>query len=273
MIKLIAIDIDGTLITSNHLITDEVKQAIQTALNHGVKIVLCTGRPTPSAMTYVNELNLNNTDDYLITYNGAVMHRLDSKDPIYQQILEYSDIQDLFACAEKFNTHVHAISDHGIYTPNKDISRYTVLESWLTHMPLFYETPNQLDPHTVYNKLMMVDEPSILDYLVAHLDNNISDRYTILRSEPYYLEFVNNKASKGRAVARLMTKLNLSKDQVMGIGDSGNDLDLMTSCGIGVAMGNATEELKELADYITDTNDNNGVAKAIQKFIDFDHKS
>lgn len=265
-IKLIAIDIDGTLLNSQHIVSNSVKQTIQTAVEAGIKIVLCTGRPTPSAMPYVKDLNLSTSDDYVITYNGAVTHRMDKQEPILQKMLSTQKVKQLFSLASQFNCHAHAITDKGIYTPSNPIGQYSIKESWLTGMDLFYQPIDQLGKHTQYNKFMMIDEASILDTVVKQLPKDITKAYTILRSEPYYLEFVHPEASKGQAVLTLAQQLNIDPTHVMGIGDSGNDLDLMSCCGIGVAMGNATDELKEKADYITDTNDKDGVAKAIQRF-------
>ena len=99
------------------------------------------------------------------------------------------------------------------------------------------------------------------------MKEHYSNQFTALRSQPYYLEMIHPKASKGKAVAYLAEQLGIDLSDTMGIGDSGNDLDLITTCGIGVAVGNAIDELKDLADYIAPTNDDGGVAHAIERFI------
>lgn len=266
-IKLLAIDIDDTLLTSSHEVHSAAPEMISHALEAGVKVVLCTGRATPSAMRYTKELGLKDAGQFLITYNGAVTTNLADDTIFADATLDLDDIRTLFDVSEEIGAHAHAIADGGIFTPNNPLSPYTVREAWLTDLPLFYQPVDELNESLIYNKFMMVDEPDILDRAQAHMKEHYSNQFTALRSQPYYLEMIHPQASKGKAVAYLAEQLGINLSDTMGIGDSGNDLDLITTCGIGVAVGNAIDELKDLADYIAPTNDDGGVAHAIERFI------
>lgn len=265
-IKLIAIDIDGTLLTPERIISTRVKETIAKAKKDGIKVVLCTGRPLPGATEYLDALDLKNEGDYAITYNGALV-----QDTYTQEVLSHHtlDINDFYAIEEmsrKIGVHYHATTGDAMYTSNKDISEYSVRESMLTHMPLKYRSVEEFDPDIAISKMMMIDEPAILEKGVSQLPQSFLDTYTVLRSEPFYLEILNPFASKGQALKKLTELLGFTENEVMAIGDNENDLDMITYAGMGVAMGNAVPKVKENATYITDTNANDGVAKVIEKF-------
>lgn len=265
-IKLIAIDIDGTLLTPELTISERVKETVAKAKANGIKIVLCTGRPLPGANEYLDALELKNEGDYAITYNGALV-----QDTYTQEVLSHHtlDINDFYAIEEmsrKIGVHYHATTGDAMYTSNKDISYYSVREAMLTRMPLKYRTVSEMDKAISVSKMMMIDDPAVLDEGVKQLPQAFLDTYTVLRSEPFYLEVLHPSASKGKALKSLTELLGLTNDEVMAIGDNENDLDMIAYAGMGVAMGNAVPKVKEQAVYITDTNANDGVATVIEKF-------
>jgi hypothetical protein len=265
-VDLIAIDMDGTLLNPDHKVTPAVKEAIQEAKDAGIKIVLCTGRPFPGVTDYLEELDLKQEGDYAITYNGALVQRTDTKEVVANHTMNHHDYLKLQAAAKDAGVHFHAIHNQGIFTPNTDISEYSVVESYINGVPLFYRTPEEMDEHTSYNKMMMIDKEEILDAGIAKLSKSLWDEYTILRSEAFFLEFLNKDASKGTALKDLATILGFPKERVMAIGDSGNDIDLIEYAGIGVAMGNAVDAVKDVADAFTTSNTEDGVAEAIRRF-------
>ncbi|GEK92103.1 sugar-phosphatase [Alkalibacterium kapii] len=265
-IKLIAIDIDGTLLNTDRKVTKEVKEAIHAAKQADIRVVLCTGRPFPGVVSLIEELELNETDDYVISYNGALVQNTHTEEKIIDYTLTHDDYLFLEKTAREAGSHFHAIHNEGVFTPNKDISKYTVREAFIIGLPLFYRTPGEMDPSSSYNKMMMIDEPPVLEAAIARLPESLWENYTLLRSEPYYFEILNKKASKGKAVKALAEHLNIDRKQVMAIGDSGNDIDLVDFAGIGVAMENATDEVKAVADVITASNNNHGVAHAINTY-------
>ena len=114
---------------------------------------------------------------------------------------------------------------------------------------------------------MMIDEPEILGPAMEKLPKEVYEKYTVVRSTPFFLEFLNKEVNKGVGVELLAKHLGIKREEVMTFGDAGNDLHMIEYAGLGVAMANAFDEVKEAANYITDTNENDGVAKAIEKFI------
>jgi Cof subfamily protein (haloacid dehalogenase superfamily) len=265
-IKLIAIDIDGTLINSKHEITPFTKEVIRNVRKEGVKVVLCTGRPFLGAQRYVKELGLDLQVEYLITYNGALVQNTYTKETIHHIGLSGKDYKRVAKLADEIGTYFLAQDFASIYTSNRDMSRYFGHASYFTSMPILYRKLEEIDEKDEFTKMLFTDEPDRLDAAIAKIPSQFYEEFTIFKSEPHYCEILNRHASKGRAVHNLATSLNISQQEVMAIGDHPNDLDMVQYAGIGVAMGNAVDEVKNIADYITSTNNEDGVAKAIEKF-------
>ncbi|NEU32198.1 sugar-phosphatase [bacterium LRH843] len=266
-IKLIAIDIDGTLINSKHEITPYTKEVIHRVRKNGVRVVLCTGRPFLGAERYAKELGLDLEEEFLITYNGALLQNTFTKETIHHIGLSGKDYKGIANLAMEIETHFHALDFGAIYTSNRDMSRYTGHDSYFTTMPIQYRTVEEINDKDEFTKIMLIDEPDILDTAIAKIPAEFYEEYTIFKSEAFYCEILNKNASKGQAVQKLATLLNISQHEVMAIGDHPNDYDMVQYAGIGVAMGNAVEEVKNIADYITYTNNEDGVAKAIELFV------
>lgn len=266
-IKLIAIDIDGTLLTPERVISQRVKDTLEKAKSQGVKIVLSTGRPLPGATEYLTALELTNEGDYAITYNGALVQDTHTGNVLSHHTLDIEDFNYIEKMSREVGVHYHATTQDAMYTSNKDISSYTVRESMLVHLPLKYRTAAEMDETISISKMMMIDDPVILEEGIQKLPQAFFDKYTVLRSEPFYLEVLNPSASKGKALKSLTDILGFTADEVMAIGDNENDLDMIEFAGIGVAMGNAIPKVKEHATVITDTNAEDGVATVIEKYV------
>lgn len=263
-IELIAIDLDGTLLTPERKITAKVKETIEIAKTKGIKIVVCTGRPLPGVSPILEALNLEEEGDYVITYNGALVQQSHNGKAIAHHTLSHKDFLKIEEMSRQVDVHCHTIDEKYIYTANKDISPYSVRESFLVNMPIHYRTVEEMDPTLEISKMMMIDEPDILDAAIAKLPKDFYDEYTILKSEPFYLEVLNKSASKGQALKDLGEILGIPRENMMAIGDNENDKDMIEYAGMGVAMGNAIASVKEISNYVTDTNEHDGVATAIE---------
>ena len=265
-IKLVALDIDGTLLTSDGQVTPEVFQAIQDAKAQGVHVVLATGRPRSGVLRLLEELHLDQPGDLVITFNGGLIQDAHTGETLYEEHLSYNDYLDIEALARKLAVPMHASTKSGIYTANRNIGTYTVHEAKLVHSDLFYRTPEEMKQHTVL-KCMYVDEPEVLERIISSIPDSFYDRFTIVRSAPFYLEILPKTVDKGRALLHLASKLHLSPDQVMAVGDQENDQAMLEVAGLPVAMDNASPELKKIAKVVTRSNDESGVAYALRKWV------
>ncbi|CAI1109689.1 sugar-phosphatase [Serratia proteamaculans] len=266
-IELIAIDMDGTLLNPQHQITPAVKQAIVEARRKGVHVVLATGRPYVGVQDYLRQLDIQGPGDFCITYNGALVLQAADGACILQETLGFEDYLHFEKMAREFGVHFQAFDFDTLYTPNKDIGKYTVHESEMTGIPLKYRSVEEMDPEIRFPKLMMVDEPELLDRAIARIPAEAQSRYTILKSAPYFLEILHQKVDKGTGVKMLADHLGIARENVMTLGDQANDTAMIEYAGVGVAMGNAIPELKAVAQFVTSTNTEDGVARAIEKFV------
>ena len=265
-ISLIALDLDGTLLLPDRTVSPKVAETLAIARSKGIKLVLCSGRPLPGVVTLLEELNLQNEGDHVITYNGALVQQSNDGKILAHHTMDYEDFLEVDDLARETGIHCHAVNDTGVYTTNKDISYYSVRESFLTTVPLRYRTAEEMDPSLLISKIMFVDPKEILEEAISKIPAAFAEKYTLLRSEDFFLEVLNKSASKGQALRDLAAILNIPREEIMAIGDNGNDLDMLEFAGMGVAMGNASLAAKEASDYVTDSNVHDGVATAIEKF-------
>jgi len=265
-VKMIALDMDGTLLNPQHEITPAVKSAIEQATAKGIIVVLASGRPYIGMQKYIAELGLNIPGQYCISYNGGLVQRAEDGEPILETTLGMDDYHLFEQLAKTLGVHFQALDKQHLYTPNQDISRYTVHEAEVTGIPLRYRSVEQMDPQLRFPKLMIVDEPELLDNAISQLPADIFDRYTLVKSASHYLEILDKRVSKGNSVQHLAEQLGFSAEEVLAVGDHENDLSMLAWAGYGVAMGNAIDSVKAQAAYQTSSNREDGVAQAIQKW-------
>ena len=265
-IKLVAIDIDGTLLNSQHEITPEVFSAIQDAKKAGVKIVIATGRPISGVRAILEQLQLTEPGDYVITFNGGLVQDAATGEDIVKDTLTYYDYLDIELVARKLSLPMHASTKQGMYTANRNIGKYTIYEAMLVSSPVFYRTPEEMADKEII-KVMMVDEPEILDAAIPNLPIGLTEKYNVAKSAPFYLEITPKTVNKGQAIIQLAQKLGLTMDQTMAIGDQENDRPMLEVVGNPVVMDNGNPELKKIAKYITKSNDESGVAHAIREWV------
>ncbi|CAG8921940.1 unnamed protein product [Penicillium salamii] len=266
-IKLIAIDMDGTLLNPQHEITPAVKSALDRARQQGVSIVLTTGRPFVGIQRYLMELDMQTPGQYAISNNGALVHQAKDGECVAEVTLTFDDYLYIENLARELGVHFQAFDKTHLYTPNKDISEYTIHEASLTGIPVRYRAVEEMDRAMRFPKLMMIDRPALLDAAIARLPGHAQQTYTILKSAPYYLEILDRRVNKGQGVKMLAEKLGLKQEEVMAIGDQENDLAMIEYAGTGVAMGNAIDSVKKIAQFITKTNMEDGVAHAIEELV------
>ena len=164
-------------------------------------------------------------------------------------------------------SHFHALDRNTLYTANRDISYYTVHESFVATIPLVFCEAEKMDPSIEFLKVMMIDEPAILDQAIARIPAEVKEKYTVLKSSPYFLEILDKRVNKGTGVKSLAEVLGIKQEEIMAIGDQENDIAMIEYAGVGVAMDNAIPAVKEAANFVTKSNLEDGVAWAIEKYV------
>lgn len=268
-IKLVAIDVDKTLVDDEKVLRPKVIETIKKVSQTGVKIVICSGRPLPGLKKILEQLDLDNkTDQYVVCFGGSVVQSTAGQ-VIMSNGLDYDDYLDLELMARKLKLPFHAISMERIYTTNRDIGYYSMYESNLVNMPLSYRTPTELENIPLI-KAMFVEEPAKLDQAIAAnkaLFATKEDTITFVKSQPFFLEANTKGVDKAQALKALCAHLGYNFEQVMAIGDGSNDLPMIKAAKIGVAMDNALDEVKAASDFIIADNNHDGVALALEKYL------
>lgn len=259
-IKLIATDIDGTILKHNFEFNVEVKDCINDLTKHGVQVVLVTGR-MHSATTYIaEELGL---DTPIVSYQGGLIRHND--ETLYEKNLNPERAREIITWAKENDVHLNLYMQDQLYVEKDDevVRRYTGERKAGFVVKSFDEL--ELDK---INKLLAVDFEDYervtrwKDYLSATFKD-----VDFVKSMPYFCEVSHPEATKYHAVKFLTEYYELEQEEVLTIGDQDNDINLLKAGGVKVAMGNATENLKAVADYVTDTVGNNGFIKAVEKFV------
>lgn len=266
MYKLIALDMDGTLLGPDKQISPANRAAIEAAKARGIKVVLASGRPLEGLTDHLQSLGLTTNEDYVLCYNGALIQRVGTGEVVSSTTLHGGHGRDLYELSQVLDVHIHGFSrSEGLITPKSN--PWTELEANINGINLAERDFRSLDDDHEIVKLMLVEEGPLLDNAVANLPPELYQRYTILRSAPYFLEFLNKDSNKGAGVAQLASLLGLEPDEVICVGDADNDRHMLQYAGLGVAMGNADDEIKALADHVTASNAEDGVALVIEQFI------
>lgn len=266
MYKLIALDMDGTLLNEEKIVTERTKKAIKAARDKGVTVVLATGRPIDGVTRYLEELDMYTDNDYVLSYNGGLVLKTKSKEVVCKLGLIGEDVKYLYELSKTLGVNIHAFSEkNGLVTPKN--SKYTEVEASINNITVNEVNFDNIENDESFIKIMMIDEPEILQRAVDNLPQEVYEKYTVVRSTPFFLEFLNKEVNKGVGVEMLAKHLGVKREEVITMGDAGNDLHMIEYAGMGIAMGNAFDEVKEAANYITDSNNEDGVAKAIEKFV------
>ncbi len=261
MIKMIATDIDGTILKCGLDFSPRLRECVQKLIEKDIKIVLVTGRMHCATVPVAKELGL---DTPIISYQGGLVKDFDGK-TLYQKNLGCDYAKEIIKWARENKVHINLYLDDKLYVEEDN----EIIKSYVDGKFIDYTVCNfdDLEIKNV-NKILAIDikDPDRVTGWVNVLKEKYPELY-IVKSTPYFCEIGCAEAKKSLGVNHLCTMWGIKPDEVLTIGDQNNDIDLVECGGIGVAMGNGTPELKECADYITDTVENDGFVKAVEKFI------
>lgn len=266
MYKLIALDMDGTLLTSEKKISEKTKSALKKAEEKGVKVVLASGRPLSGITRYLEELDLFKGDDYVLSFNGGIVINSKTEEVVTSNLLRGSDLKYIYNIAKTLDINIHAFSaKEGLITPK--MSQYTKHECDINGINAIIKDFNKITDDEYIIKVMMIDPQEKLDEAIRKLPKDLYDKYSIFKSTPFFLEFTNKEVDKGKGLKKLGEYLGIKKEEIIACGDAENDLSMVKYAGLGVVMENAIDDVKKVADYITLSNDEDGIAHVVEKFI------
>lgn len=262
-IKLIALDLDGTLLNSQHQITDRARKAINAAQALGIRVLLATGKTFYSARQLVSELKLTTPSVFVqgtLIYNpdGTIRHQVTLPPDVMRRVIPFAESRG--ACVSAYSGETILLRQPD---PRADLTRYhepapTVVGSLI----------NAMNRYPINKLIISTDEPRQTKALLWQAQQMLGTSVALTMSAVQnQFEILPRDVSKGRAVVSVARELGIDLNHVMAIGDAENDRDMLELVGMGIAMGNAPESLKAVARHVTATNDEDGVAEALEKFV------
>ncbi|NLM74091.1 MAG: HAD family phosphatase [Clostridiaceae bacterium] len=260
--KLMAVDIDGTLVNDNRELTEKTKTAIQKAVANGLIFTIATGRPISGVEHLIKELDI---DLPFITYNGAMVVKGKSREIIYDRKLSAEDARIIIDLGIKSDASVMVWKNNQLYVTRMDM-RVDSYKAIGRCEPVLIENIDETVEGGV-SKVLWYHDTEAINTLKHTVGQYLSENVNYYTSMPWFLEFNDKSASKAIAIESLCQYYGIDKSETIAVGDGYNDLSMIEYAGLGVAMGNAPDEIKKRADYVTLTNNEDGVAHVIYKFI------
>ena len=264
--KLIVLDLDGTLTNSQKEITPRNRETLIRIQQQGIRLVLASGRPTYGIVPLANELRMDEYGGFILSYNGGEIINWETKEMIYENVLPNEVVPVLYECARTHHLSILTYDGAEIVTENSQ-DTYVQKEAFLNKMSI-RETNDFLTDITLpVAKCLIVGDADQLIPLESELCIRLQGKINVFRSEPYFLELVPQGIDKALSLAVLLEQTGIKREEIIAIGDGYNDLSMIKFAGLGIAMGNAQEPVKKAANYITLTNEEDGVDEAIDRLI------
>ena len=267
--SIIALDLDGTLTNSEKIITLRTFDALMKAQREGVRLVLASGRPTFGIAALANQLQLADYGGYVLSYNGGRIIDWCEKTVIFSQVVDQKLVPILYDFAEKAQLPIVTYLPDAILA-SKNEGEYLAEEARINGMPVvvaqnFVEEAMQIAGGST--KFLIPGEPELLIQLESEMKAALSEQMEVFRSAPFFLELPPKGIDKAQSLQRLLTHLGLKRESLMAFGDGFNDLSMIQFAGQGVAMANAVEEVKSIADFVTTSNEEDGIAHALEQLL------
>lgn len=264
--RMIVLDLDGTLTNSKKEISPHTRETLIRAQQQGIKVVLASGRPTYGIAPIANQLELFTYGGYILAYNGGEIIDWKSKEVLHAQVLDPQVLPYMYRCAQENGFAIVTYRDNFVITETPD-DEYVQKEATLNLMQTL-KVENFLG-YIDFSipKCLIVGEAERLCLLEKQMYEQLKETNEVYRSEPYFLELVPKGIDKAQSLEVLLRKVGISRDEVIACGDGFNDLSMIRYAGLGVAMHNAQPVVREAADFITLSNDEDGVAHVVEQFM------
>lgn len=264
MIKMIALDMDNTLLNSNKEISIRNERVLKKLHEQGIKVVLCTGRPINAIWPHIEQLGLTGPDDYTITFNGGLVINNKSREHLFELGMSKADLAPLLAYANKQQIPLDILDFERVYELNDfpgSIYR-TVLKNIQ-----FTDLPQAKLPETTYSKAIIALPAEQLTPIIKKLPATLTAHYHAVQSQPMIMEFLPLQVDKAVGLKHLLTHFGWDFSNLMAFGDADNDLGMLKAAAQGIVMANGLPQVKKVATALTDSNDDDGVANYCERYF------
>ena len=266
--KLIALDLDDTLLDENTRISDKNTEVLQQAAQRGIYVVICSGRAEEAILPYVRRLNIagSQAGRYIIAINGCSVFDLHTRQQIYKCNVSGDILKAANAEAEEMGLKTEVYSPGTIYYQEE--TEWTRKDVDLCKLRGFVVSEYEEFLNKGFPKMLIPGEPEKLQVLQAKLKKMFGSKAVVFTSKPYFLEVLPPNCGKGEAITWLAKHIGIPQASTMGFGDSMNDESMLRLCGTGVCMCNGLDAMKEVADFVTEKdNCSSGVGHFIEKYV------
>lgn len=264
--RAIALDLDGTLTNHDKEVTPLTRKAILKAQKSGVKIILASGRPTYGILPVAKCLNLKEHDGYILSYNGGKIVSCKTHKELFSQHIPEDMLPIIYTYAKEKGYALLGYSGQEIITESPD-DEYVQEESRINKMPIkkVYNLLQNIPQRPT--KLLMTGSPKLMITAEKEIQELLGNKMNAFRSSPFFIELVPRNIDKSQSLIKLLGLLGISPEEMMAFGDGYNDISMLKLAGMGIAMANAAPEVRAEADYVTLSNEEDGIAYAIEKFL------
>lgn len=263
--KVIVMDVDGTLTNKEKKMTQKTKEALMKAQKQGMTLVLASGRPTNGLQCLVKELEMDQYQGLLVSYNGSQVIDLTTNDVLFNQPLSVAEIKSILKHLKQFN--ITPMIDDGTHLYVENVEGYLV----------DYETKGnqfvlkQVDDLESFvnfecSKILTSGMPEYMEEIFEEMKAPFNEELSCMFTAPFYVEYTAQGIDKAKALESVLSHLGYHKDEMIAFGDGHNDTSMIEFAGLGIAMGNAVDALKERSNFVTLSNDEDGIAYALEKF-------
>ena len=264
--KIVALDLDGTLVNSQHEISDKNSDILIKIQEMGCKVAIATGRPFKGATRQAEKLKLSKFGGYIMCYNGGLIMDCSDNRIIYSRELPHEYIPEICEGIKGMDITINTYTADEIIASNSR-NKSTEIEPSIVGMNLHFVDDFVKFVDFPINKCLLTGEPETIAKLEKIYKEQFKGRLDVFKSEAFFLELVPIGVNKGEAITKLAEINNVDISETMSFGDGFNDVELIKTAGMGIAMANACPEVLNAADYVTLSNDMDGVAAGIEKFF------
>ncbi len=266
--NMLVLDIDGTLVGSDKTISEKTREAIIKAQQRGKIVAIASGRSIAGIRKTASNISLEQYGGYVIAYNGTTVVNCKTGECIYNQMVPKELVKPVYEAAKRVNAGIVVYNDNTKeMISGNGLNEYIKIDAEACNVTINEVSDFVKAINFPFNKFLLSGKPEHMAEVEKIMAKEFGDRLNVFRSDPFYVELLPRYVDKGVAVEKLVKHLDIQREKVICIGDSYNDLPMLRFAGMGVAMGNAQQEVKEMADYVTASNDEDGIVNVIDKFM------
>jgi Cof subfamily protein (haloacid dehalogenase superfamily) len=275
-IKVIIMDVDGTLANNNKVISEKTKDALMKAQEAGAILILASGRPTSGLMDFAKELKMDENHGLLVSFNGSKVIDCQTGEVLFNETMSVEEGQAVLEHLKKFD--VKPMIDKGNYMYVNDVFNNEIDYNGNTLNIIKYESRGgkfklcEMDDLAAFadyplNKILTAGDPDYLQQNYKAMMEPFKDKLSCMFTAPFYFEFTANGIDKAKALDTVLIPMGYKREEMIAFGDGHNDATMVKYAGIGVAMANAVDDLKEVADEVTRSNEEDGIAFTLSKYF------